>query len=363
MNVLLGTLRVAFLVQVIFVASTCRGEVLLTDPSALPALTKMLDGDPRQATRAAWAFEVLGSKAVSAVPALINKAISQEPNIAFHRSKALLALRAIVGPETPEVVPEFARALPRAKSQQEELVRILSQVGPPSKAVLTQFITEHAADARLDALITAVGIVHEFGDEGPSLIDSLATIQLRNADNDAIVAHAADTNDLIGGFVRSDLDDLIDKQQQLTAAWERIGRAAVPRLTAALSDPSYFVREAAINALGHIGHASQAIPALVTAAHDPRLLGAAEAALTEIVVHSDTDTLTQLVGLLRREPNPNVKIAVIHAITRLGQSIVPVLVELLYSPERQVGVAAAAALGKVGSVPPELTTTLRKRVQ
>jgi HEAT repeat protein len=132
----------------------------------------------------------------------------------------------------------------------------------------------------------------------------------------------------------------------------RCGKAAVPALIRALSDPSPYVQVAAASTLSNLaGESSAVVPALLESLGDPAPeLRAVAAHALGAVGRGQPAVVPALIRTLD-DPEPRVRYFAAAGLGRLGQEAagaVPALLAKLTDPEGEVRKMAVVALGQIG---------------
>lgn len=171
------------------------------------------------------------------VPGLLQRLRAETPGCGVHETLTWATVQHI-DTALPEVLAMLTDADPHLRRTG---AHILSKVGDPAHLdALTPLVADEDVDVALKAYRA---VAHSGAEQADKALDALAG---RLGDGDAL------------------------QRDALTAAFHRFGEAAVPALTAALTDTDAEVREHAADALGHLGEdAAPAVPALAELAADP----------------------------------------------------------------------------------------------
>jgi HEAT repeat protein len=317
-------------------------------PSDIPALRELLrNEDAMVRSAAAYALCTMGPAAKDVVPEVTELLRDKEENV-----------RAAVADALKEIGPAAIPALRNLLRDKERAVRVaaaevLGKIGLAAKDAIPE-LTEMLRDNKEDCVRTAAA--EALGKIGPAAKDAIPelTEMLRDKARFTPVPAAGHPTPA-GGNVCSFAAEALG----------HIGpaaKAAIPKLTELLRDKDWFVRRAAVTALGGIGPA--AIPALIELTHDEDadVRIAAYCALGETGLAAK-DIIPELMRFLRDERLLS-RTAAAQALGNIGpaaKAAIPELTELLR--DKDVRRAAAEALGKIGPAAkaaiPKLTELLR----
>jgi HEAT repeat protein len=383
------------------------GEALVKiGPSGMEALVELLhDKDPSVRRDAAFVFIHLGPAGRDAIPVLIEALKDSDQWVPSYAAEAL----GKIGPQDQRILPALLEALKSTHDQ--TWIKALEALGNFKLTLLHVGVligTFESKPAWCPAGVARV-LANIGPDAAPALMEALEH-KSSNVRETAVIALG-----LIGPDARSAVPAILTSIKGAYCplyaydALQRMGRAALPALIAALQDNDEQIRKVATEALGRFGPmAKPAIPALVEVFAVDALRGIGPDALPALVallkdpdVHKrqevirvlcdmnpeDSKTVTALVPALlaalrdpdaqvRRETasrigfsllapettvpallgtlkddNPDVRRAAAEALVKMGAragKFVPALVEALRSADEEVRSAAAQVLGQIG---------------
>jgi HEAT repeat protein len=295
-------------------------------------LPVLQEGDDRAKEAAVMAFAVIGEPAVPD----LTKALGNKDR----RQQAAIALGKIRG---TAIAPLLKAAWCRDKDLRGIAIKVLGEVKE-----------RRALEAAIDALrlkelrrtaIIALGLI---GD-ARAAANVIPYLKDRDLRIDAATALGA-MEDVRA--VAPLLAELRDPETQFhnRAVWalQRIGRPAVPMLTAALKSDSVYVRRAAAEGL-RFTSAPESVPALVAALHDPdvKVRAAAASAL------GWEDNAAAVPPLLAAFDDPDWRVAdaAVRALAAVGQPAVEPLISMFGNPQPVKERFASDALAQMSRAP------------
>jgi len=148
------------------------------------------------------------------------------------------------------------------------------------------------------------------------------------------------------------------RRQQARATIAKLAADAEPALIGALSAPNDELKTAACELLGEVGTPAS-VPRLIELLETDAspVVAAAAAALS---ARGDPKAVPALVGVLRRHGGP-ARSAAVDALGAIGDDALPALIEMLASKQEAECMAAAQALGRIGS--PKAVEALSRAAQ
>jgi HEAT repeat protein len=330
------------------------GEIAI--PSLLPVLQ---EGDDRAKEAAVNAFAVIGAPAVPE----LTKALANNDR----RQQAAIALGKIRG---PGIAPLLVAERSKDRGLRGIAIKVLGDVRE-RRAVPAAIEALRYPDLRRTAII-ALGLIAD-PTAAPHVIPYLKDANLRI---DAATALGSMGDVRAVGPLLTELRDP-ERQFHDRAVWalQRIGRPAVPQLTAALKSDSVYVRRAAAEGL-RFDEAPDSIAALVAALHDADVKvrvaaasalgwsGNAAAVQPLIATLDDADwrvadaavgaladvglpAIESLISLLGSEQVIKQEFAS-DALARMSERPVGRLIQATHSASPRVRAWAAVTLGKIG---------------
>jgi HEAT repeat protein len=354
-------------------AARALGKVGTLSPETLAALkvaAKDEDASVRDVATEAC-YVIFGKATKEDVPALLTALKDREPLIHLPAARAL--------GKAGSLSPDTLAALKLAAKDEDTSVR--EAVSDVWQRLLSQATKEELLPALLTSLkapdryvrSAAVGALGKVRSLSP---DTLATLKAAAEEEDAsvgdVVTKACDV--IFGNANKEDVPALLtalkdpDRSLRIVAA-RALGKAspspeALAALKAAAKDEDTSVRKVATWACYVIfGNANKEdVPTLLTALKDPdRYVRSAAACALGKVGSLSPDTLAALKTAAKDE-DTSVREAVTDAWQRLlsqaTKEDLPALLTALKDPERSLRIAAARALGKVGSLSPDTLAAL-----
>jgi HEAT repeat protein len=323
---------------------------------AVPGLTRELNSQFIQSRiAAAEALAKIGPAASNAIPALVAGLSDSYADGRQAMATCLAKIGEAAEPAVPALLPLLTD---RHDKVREAVVDALEQIGAKTIPSLIEIVQTRGIQ-RFKLWIKSINKASQW------LAYSRAEILVTDV-------HA------VMGNLSWTVYEIIEEQASLEYAQEsalkvlgKLGPAsstAVPAITQALSDPNPRIKIAAIQALGDIGSCSKmSIPGIVQMllSHEEHIQDAAVKALENIDSNWRTDpSVSHVIAVLASQLSlkNNSGESVVHAFTLIGNTAVPILIEVLESVDQIAQGNAARALGLIGeesqSAIPALTKAL-----
>jgi HEAT repeat protein len=378
-----GADAVAVLVKTLTATDDSRTRVITIDAIAekrrggLPAIDALLaaldDPEPRVRWHAARAIGQIGYEASPAIPALVKLLGDTDPITVTQAASAIGHIRrdderqeipagdaAIYAAAIEPLVAVMVHPDPRAR---RAAVRAISELSTSPDQLLAT-VQRHLADAEPAAVMPALHTMADMGkDAVPFLIEALqnpksrfwAEVVLGEIGPDA----AAAAEPLVRLAGEGDIEDRVQSILALARIGATAARVAAPTLTAALESPDASLRYVSAYALGKLKVAEADGPLAKASESDDRFL-ATLASWARAKIHPDDDPLLdtaveRLQAAITVEA-PQVRRAAIEGLSELDgaldmaqrRQLADTCAGLLFDPEPQVGLAAGAALIRLG---------------
>lgn len=344
-------------------------------PAAMPILIEELKHSHFQfSKRAAFSLSLMGPEAAEAVPALMGCLKSSDTEV---RAMATHAL-AEIGPAAAEAAPGLTGLLgDHSREVKKQAHAALARIGPHALPALRAALKSNdpairraAADllalrqaeaksAATDLLPllkdkqaavrrSAARALSAIGKGGREVVEAViplakdADAQVRAAAAAALAEISADAAVVLGTLVELFHDPVPIVRAEAGRAVAKFGPSAVQFLVNSVDDRNVLTRQTAIFALGEIGpEARSAVrPIIDQLRHkSPMIRASAAVALGKIGPSAAQDAINPLLGLIKRETESPVRVAVRLALVQLQPDDKEALAEL--SKEAVANTAAA----------------------
>lgn len=344
----------------VWAALRSMGSAAAEDKRVVPALLVMLKEDPASA-RAVLALHAIGPAAgQAAADALRGLLRHDEPEV---RWRAYWALAAIAPVAAAAEVPGFAGVPPPHLVTATDAVRprVRLDVWLRMERSSTPWWNARSQERHRVALTDAI---RRLGLKDRAAVPLLVALLGGDvAPQGEILDFLVRVGPTAAGDVVPVLLRILASQrpnpysERYTLCLERLGAAAAPALTRALSDRDHMVRSKAVAFLGKLGpDAKAAVPALRTALMAARHYE--RSALVETLGRIGPAARTavpDLIALFRAESKewPEVernswRTTLARALSRIGKDAVPPLIDALKDADLHTRAGAAEALGRIG---------------
>ncbi|MBP60684.1 MAG: hypothetical protein CMJ62_04080 [Planctomycetaceae bacterium] len=284
------------------------------------------------------------------------------------RSLAAYALGQL-GPAAQDAVPDLIEALQDSSYKvRSSAAYALGRIGPAAQSAVPALISR-IGDEQQEVRSSAAAALGEMGPAAQDAVPRLLAAALHDGDSRARLSMALAVNrigpvdEAVTYFIKA-----LQDEHLRTPAVVALGQCgpgakdAVPYLIKFLQDQDFRVRSSAVSALGRIGlHAERAVPELIKLLRDRDVGKQAAFALSKIGVSAVPALVESL-----HDDDRNVVRHSMYALGELGphaKESVPTLVKSLYDEDPQMRSAAAQAVGRMGSIAQEAVPSLNERLQ
>jgi HEAT repeat protein len=371
------------LIKKLAAAADSRDRVLVLDEigaigqNSKPALTALVaalaDAEPRVRWHAARAIGLIGEDAISAFPDLLKLLDDADPIVVTQAAVAVGHIREDDGRETiPEAdVAVYASAIEplaktavhsdaRARRAALHALRRLS----PSPAVVAPLISRHLADADPSVVLAALHTVADLGDDAvPLLVEALKDPKSRYWAEVALAEMGPEAAAAVEPLTAAAAEGEPEERLQAILALASIGEkasSAAPVLVKAIESDDATVRLAAAFALGRTRSGEADACLTKAAASDDAFFGAVASWALARIHPQDKALVDTALTRLRAglaSPDADARSASVSGLSDLAEgldapareALAADFMPLVSDPETKVGIAAGAALIRLGA--------------